>query len=352
MDDHAGVIALQNLRRGKFALLVCHVLVAAGLGAVRLKALVAGPEAVLAHIARAVVGSAPEDDAARGLVETHEDVGIIAHPPMPLPFGCVVESGIDRAEFAGAFRTRRHAAELQRLCDFWFNSRKGLSDFFGGQRLVVDLHFVQQSVDQHWRLERRAVFPLCAIREGLRMAQAQQHIHPLRGSDRARGWEFTFEFSVDKHLEAAGRVVTPRDIGPLEERELGFRIALEPLSVLRHMHAQAALAADAKEPALLVVTFLVYDRRPVPRVFLQGDPTLERKCLAQCRSLVGLADEVGGEAVELQGVSRNSLRQCRKSRGFIMNFCRRFVDRLGVGPGAVDCIERPPGGGLFRVEKW
>ena len=64
VDDHSGIVALQNLRRGVFALLVGHVLVATSHAAVDLEALVPGPETVLAHIARAVVGSAPEDDAA------------------------------------------------------------------------------------------------------------------------------------------------------------------------------------------------------------------------------------------------------------------------------------------------
>ena len=132
MDDHTGIVALQNLRRGEFAFLVSHVLVATGLGAVDLEALVARPEAVLAHIASAVVRPAPEDDAARGLVETHEDVRILAHAPMPLPLGRVVEPGINRAELAGALRPGRHAAELQGLRDFRLNCRIGLSDFFGG----------------------------------------------------------------------------------------------------------------------------------------------------------------------------------------------------------------------------
>ena len=158
------------------------------------------------------------------------------------------------------------------------------------------------------------------------MAQPHQQIHPLRGSDRAGGFDCPFEFSIDEYLEAGCWIVAAGDMGPLEEGELGFGIALDPLSILGHMQAQASLATNAKKPAFFVVAFLVCDRRPVPWVFLQGDPALEGKRLAQFRSLVGLADEVRGEAIELQGISRNSLCQCRKARGFVMDFCRRFMD--------------------------
>ena len=117
VDNDSGIVHLQNLRCGKFALLFGHVFVATGLPAVIFETLVARPQAVLAHIARALVRPAPEDDAARRVVEADEDVRELPYPPMALPLGRVVEPGVDRTELAGTFRAGRHAAELQRLRD-------------------------------------------------------------------------------------------------------------------------------------------------------------------------------------------------------------------------------------------
>ena len=76
--------------------------------------------------------------------------------------------------------------------------------------------------------------------------------------------------------------------------------------------------------------FLIEDRGPIPRVFLQRDPALERKRLAKCRSLVGRAGEARGQSIELQGLANHAIRLSGKSHDRIVNPGRRFRHHLDI----------------------
>ena len=269
---------------------------------------------------------------------------------MPLPFGRVIEPGIDRAEFPGAFRAGRHTAELQRLRDLRLHGGVSLRDLDVGERAVVDFYLVEEPVEDHRRVERGAVSPLRADREGSRVAQAHEEIDAIGGRDRPRGLDFAFEFSIDEHLQARRRVVAARDMRPLKQRELGLRIALDPLPVLRHMQPEASIAADTEKPTLLVVPLLIENRRPVPWILLQRDPALEGKGVSEWSNLVGRAGHAGGESVENHGIADNPLGLAKRSLGPVMDFSGRveadFLEEL-----ISLARERPPGGGLGRMEK-
>jgi len=111
MYDRSRVIALQDIYMRVPLLLVGHRFAVPAERAslsTGFQELVRIPLVVSRHPCRNIVGSLPEDQPDRGLIEPHHHIGVRTDPPHSIPGILVVQSGIVRTEWPCSRWSRRH----------------------------------------------------------------------------------------------------------------------------------------------------------------------------------------------------------------------------------------------------
>ena len=174
VDHHAGGGVLDDRGAAVAVLLVGHVLGAAVRPAV-LRALVGHPAVVVGDPVGGVVGAAPEDDAARVVVELHDDVGTGEIPPELVPNVADGQGFVERPELLRrAQLTGQHAFRKAGAAVRLTQGLVGGEYLLRCQRLAVDGDFIEQPLDAVDDLEI-VLRPPDRIGVALRFVVATEH---------------------------------------------------------------------------------------------------------------------------------------------------------------------------------